>query len=774
EWLFSTIHEDGRMVPLFARYRPIRSTMDGMVGAVTQHYNFERSDKDTIEKSLMQRWKVRDSDDKGRAWVAGAGEWLRPTPNGAEYKVGPSGVRFSLDSRETQRLVVRHTIRRLANGRPLFFFLDDLHNASDTTLEGFIRIHDTETDQRILMVATVRSEEVEKDSQIAERLRSLREKLDGNVLVVQPLDRDRTCELVRAALPLDDEAVNEAARRSHGYPLFALQQLYAWAHAGDLEYASGIYRVPKHVLAVRPKTTADLWDARLAALPQPFRDAAYAVAPLGIDVRRTVLHALLEALKFPVDETVVRLQQAEILLPRGADRYSWPHALLQEHLFHRLIDRQDAQTLFRAAATALQTHPLARTRRVMRQIVVNLLHAGESETAAQKYFDFLEQGWNGSRQPASTLSDLDLFAERLTGKSLALEQRWRAEAQHLLGQTEQALKSAEEALHVFDKLGDRRNVAHCQRLLGTIMSSHGDAKDGLRLISRAFELFDKEKDAQGMAQCQAAAGEIQYLQGDFASAREMAEGAAAYFAEVDEKLGQAQCLLLQSFIAHSESAPKRAREFAQEARAAFELTGYRAGIAESTAALAHIDHRLMNYYSAESDALEALNIFESLRLLPKQASCERLLAMIAIDTDNVDAAQTHADRALSLYLQIGTPWGIAEADVLQAQVALCRREIAEAKLALDRALSRNVEEPEPKQHLLLTLAWLQLEQGDTPAAFRTLLQAQAVFPDPAQVGDHAPQLLARLSRRIWQDKHALPMIDAWRRSVAEHTSEEVQ
>lgn len=771
EWLHSTIHEDGRMVPLFSRYRPLRGTMDGMLGAVTQYYNFERSDRDTIERSLIQRWKVRENDEKGRAWVAGAAEWLRPTASGSEYRVGPSGVRFSIDSLETRRLVIRHTIRRIANGRPLFFFLDDLHNASDTTLDGFIRIHDTETDQRILMVATVRSEEVEVRGEVAERLRNLREKLNGQVLEVNPLDRDRTCELLRAALPLDDDAVNEAARRSHGFPLFALQQLYAWAHAGDLEYSSGIYRVPKHVLAVRPKTTAELWDARLSALPQPYRDAAYAVSPLGVDVRRTVLHALLQALKFPVEETVVRLQQAEILLPRGADRYSWPHALLQEHLFQRLSERTDAQALFRAAAAALETHPLANTRRVVRQIVVNLLYADETDAAADRFFGFLEQGWNGSQQPASTLTDLELFRDRLTGRNQALAWRWRGEALHQLGQTTESSSSAEQALQLFDRLGDQFNVAQCQRLLGQIVSGRGDAKEGLRLITRAFELFEREKSVLGMAHCQAAAGEIEYLQGDFEQARHMAEGAEANFLEIGERLGQAQCLLLQSFIAHSEGSPTRARALGQEARTAFERTGYRVGVAESTAALAHIDHRLMNYYSAAAGARDALGIFESLRLLPKQASCERLLAMIAIDSDDVDAAQFHAERSRHLCEQVGERWGIVEAEVLQAQVALCRRELVQAEQALKRAMDRDADELEPKQHVLLTRAWLELERGDTSKALNLLMEAQGVFTDPAQAGDHAPQLLARLSRRIWKDKEALPMIEHWRQRIDERKRE---
>src|SRR5690606_26088600 len=140
------------------------------------------------------------------------------------------------------------------------FFLDDLHNAAQTTLDGLLRIHTTEPDQRILMVATVRAEDVQLGTSTAERLRRLRERMDGEVIEIEPMDRDSTCELLRASLPLDDEATQEAARRSRGFPLFALQQLHAWALAGDFTLQDGQYRLPAEALALRPKTTSDLWE----------------------------------------------------------------------------------------------------------------------------------------------------------------------------------------------------------------------------------------------------------------------------------------------------------------------------------------------------------------------------------------------------------------------------------------------------------------------------------------------------------------------------------
>jgi hypothetical protein len=177
------------MVPLTARYRPVRSALDGMLGAVIQYFNFERADRDTIERSLLDRWKIDKNDRKGRSWVAGAAEWMRPLAPGDE-RVGPSGVRFTLDTLELRRLVIQYTIRRVANGRPLLFFFDDLHPAAQTTFFlSPVKIHREELDQPIFMVAAVRSEDVQLGTPAAERLRQLREAIDGEVIEIGPMDK---------------------------------------------------------------------------------------------------------------------------------------------------------------------------------------------------------------------------------------------------------------------------------------------------------------------------------------------------------------------------------------------------------------------------------------------------------------------------------------------------------------------------------------------------------------------------------------------------------
>ena len=527
--------------------------------------------------------------------------------------MGPSGIRFTLDSFETRRLVIRYTLRRIARGRPLLFCLDDLHNSGQTTFEGLLRVHEEEPDQRIVMVATVRSEDVQLGTPQAEQLRQLREAMNGIVIDVKPLEPETTVALLRASLPLDEPSVLEAARRSRGNPLFALQQLHAWALAGNMQLAQGMYHVPQDVLNLRPQTTAELWDSRVNAMPEEHRLAAYAVATLGSDIRRNVLHALLTRLGLPADECIVSLQKGEIILPRGAGRYSWPHALLQEHLLAELLKRPDAKAIFIAASDALAEHPLARQRRVVRQRAANMLYAGEPETAAQLIFDWLTTAWNRTREPASTLGDLELLKGHLTGQQLALKHRWQAEALRHLGQSRRShdpRRDRARSLRRARRQGEPGQLPALARTPG--QRTRVTASRASSSCDKAHAIFSELGNVLGMAQCEAVLGEIEYLLGNYDRARGVIEAGERHFAELGQPLGRGQCLL-----AHVVDRPLRGRDRARTAsdprgpRASSRRLAIASASPRPTPPSSHVEHRLMNFYSAELGALEALTSFEA-------------------------------------------------------------------------------------------------------------------------------------------------------------------
>src|SRR5262249_25735672 len=137
--------------------------------------------------------------------------------------VGPSGKRFALDRPELRWLIIRRALERIGHKRPILLWMDDIHYAAPTTFEGLLTLHRHAPQVGLMAVAPVRNEAVETDARAAAQLESTVAAFGGERLDVAPLSPVQTHALLREALPLDETAIIEAAARSKGNPLFALQ-----------------------------------------------------------------------------------------------------------------------------------------------------------------------------------------------------------------------------------------------------------------------------------------------------------------------------------------------------------------------------------------------------------------------------------------------------------------------------------------------------------------------------------------------------------------------
>jgi tRNA A-37 threonylcarbamoyl transferase component Bud32/tetratricopeptide (TPR) repeat protein len=759
EWLCEQVHEHGRMVPLRARYGRISSPLDGLTGAINAHFGFEGADRALIEQTLMQRWEVDPRDDAALTWVAATAEWLRPSPPGAQVPLGPTGKRFVLDTPEIRFAVMHRVLERIGRDRPVLIWFDDLHLASPNTFETLARLRRASPHLRLLCIATARSETLATDLDAALRLEAVRADWNGQVMELAPMDAEETQALLKATLPLHEDAVAHATSQSRGNPLFALQLLYAWSGGGYLKLDQGQYVVPEEALRGRAITTSELWDERLRAVPTDLRLAAYAAAALGDDIRGDVLKALVSSLGMNARDAMVALTRAQILIASGNDQFRWPHALLLEHLLERLQERNDAPAIYRLASAALAKHPAVGSRRIMKHRVANLLKAGDDEPAARLMFDFIEGSWRRGRDTAATLRDLSLLEGRVSGSAAAEYAYWKAEALRHTGRLEEAKEQAELAFEAFTKGQDRRRAAHALRLLGHIGSDLGAPAQARQKVVEAIQRFQALGDEAGRAQSEVVLGEIDYLLGDHARARAVLRDASHRCSLVGDALGRAQCLLLQAMVSNAVGAWRHARDLVLEARAEFDGIGYRLGVAQSDAILGHSDHRAFDFPRARTRALAARASFRDLTNPRGEAGCERLLAMVSLDEGDLEAAEAHAHVAMRIYDRLQDPWGELESRLLLTQVALCRDDERAASM-LAECTAIVVDEAEPRQHRHLTAAWLAHVEGRWADAAEEIDRARAAFGDGARTGDHTPQLLARFARMHWVGP-AAAKIEAW-------------
>ncbi len=766
EWLCQEVHEQALMRPLRTRYRKIAAPLDGVVGAMVQHYRVEKSKRSTIEKVLMNTWQVSRDDDEGLTWVAGAAAWLCRIKSDPKA-LGPTKKRFVLDRPELKWLVIRKTLEKTSNGWPMLLWLDDLHRAPADTFQRLARLKRDLKHVPIFLLATMRNEDVVNDPTARARIELLVEEFGGNRMEIEPLDIGETEILLRETLPLAERAIRTAAKRAKGNPLFALQLLHSWAQQGDLvQRDDGCYDASEEALSRPAATTADLWEERLRTLPEPLRPAALAASALGGDIRRDVLRAQLTELGLEAGRAIAALKRAQLLLLSGTERLRWTHALLQEYLLQRLFEERDAKRVFRAAANALALHPAASGGRVVRHQVTNLIRAGDLPEAAVLLHAHVASAWGQVRDAMATLRDLQLLDNRLSGDHLARHLRWRAEACRHSGSLEEARRQAEIARRSFRDMGNIQEEAQCLRLLGHIASDLGASAQGKRLVTRALALFRQLDDDRGQAQCEVLLGEIDYLVGDHARALQTLNRAADMFARQNDTLGRAQCLILQGFIEQSGGSPRRARELLAVARTDLEGIGYRLGVAQCELALAHADHRDGDFARAHERASDTLKAFRLIENPRGEAGCERLLAMNALDGGHPNTAEVHARASGVLYSRLNDPWGKVEALLLLAQVGLYRSDTTSARDALIRCEAIALAEAEPKQHRHLTLAWLAAAEGRWADVTRELDAARRTFKDSTQSGDHTPQMLRHFVEMEWPDP-AGDRVRQWHASITQ-------
>jgi tetratricopeptide (TPR) repeat protein len=697
--------------------------------------------------------------------VAATAAWLRPPAPDEPSEIGPAGKRFVLDKPELARAIVRHALGRIAKGRPLALWLDDLHLAPAATAEGFAAMHHDLPQLPLLVIATARREALVAEPEKAERVEALARVFPTDRIELRPLEPAKTAEMLRATLPLSDEAVAVAVARSQGNPLFALQLVHAWAGGGHLVLDGGTYRVRDVESRGRAATTAELWDERLDVVGEPYRPAAYAAAALGADIPYDVLAQLLSTLSLDVAESIMALQRAQILLPEAGDRFRWPHALLLEHVFSRLYALPNARHVFRLAADALLFHPDAGTDRIVRHRVQNLLYAGDDPVAADVLFHYLSAAWMRVRDVAATRSALALLEGRLAGRQEGHFHRWRAEVERHAGNLTVARAEAERAVALLGALGDDEGEGHSLRLLAQIACDEGKPAGGRPFIEEAYAKFLASASDVGRADCEFVLGQIDSLLGDYESASVRLAHAARGFRIAGEPLSLAQCILVQARAEMAAGRLSPTRDMLTQARAEFLELGYALGLAQVDLALAQVAHNDDQHREALTRALTTGQRFQALGSVRGMTDSARLAAIAAFDLGDLPTASEQAREAYALATDGRVdPWGQVESSSVLAQVALAEGDLASATDYVSVAQSVVLDDAEPTQHRELTAAWLHLAAGRIDDALTSLVAARAAFSDPRRAGDHTPQLVARLLD-LARGTTAEPMLAEWRATL---------
>jgi DNA-binding CsgD family transcriptional regulator len=212
---------------------------------------------------------------------------------------------------------------------PMLLVLEDLHWADASTRDLLRFVLSRLSDERLLVVGTYRTDDLHRRHPLRPLLAELVRLPRVERVDVAPFDadelRDYLSMLHGGQLP--DDVVEDIRGRSEGNAYYAEELLAA---ADDAP--SGQRR-----RVALPEQLADVLLARLERLPAGVQQVARVASVAGRRVPDSLLRAAVDLPTPEVDEALREAVAHHVLVPDGADRYAFRHALLQEAVYGDLL-----------------------------------------------------------------------------------------------------------------------------------------------------------------------------------------------------------------------------------------------------------------------------------------------------------------------------------------------------------------------------------------------------------------------------------------------------
>ncbi len=259
-----------------------------------------------------------------------------------------------------------------AAGSPLLLILEDLHWADADTLAWLHFLMLDKASSPIMLLVTVRSDELTRDHRLQRWQGALPPVVNGHTLLLSPLDRPAATALAAHVLghALDAPVAEALFQASEGNPFFIVELARAGLQLGAAE-------IPQKIRTVV--------GSRLNRLSAPTLDLLGLAAVIG---RTFTLPLLAAASSRPAGELMPALDelwQRQLIRGYGADGYDFSHDIIRQVALARLsLPRR--RWAHQQAAAALEQLFAARLDAVHGQIAAHLVEAGQKAEAAHHFF----------------------------------------------------------------------------------------------------------------------------------------------------------------------------------------------------------------------------------------------------------------------------------------------------------------------------------------------------------------------------------------------------
>ncbi|MEZ4322678.1 MAG: protein kinase [Myxococcota bacterium] len=525
EWVSQRTHELGVATTLSTHHEPGEAAGHGLVEMLRRELHTSGLDAAQLDARLEARFGAVPFDLRA----------LAATLEPSLYDRAPT------TPAELRQLAIA-VLAELASTRPIVVVLDDVqHDLAALELIDSLLILQELQPRPILVLATLRSEDLVDVPELEELLGELLEDPAASELLVEPLDPEGRGRLVRSLLELDGALAKRIEERTAGNPLFAKQLIGAWVEQGILRPSPRGFQLADGVVGDLPSDVEEVWRSRLADALHGHDaqaiEALHVAAAWGNEVVDERWRGACDVLEVrPGEGLFDELRKRHLIHledPRGA-RWRFVHGVLREVLVQqsRAADHwrrhnlgiavwlretgSDIPAVFRARHfleaevwdeaieplceainDQIDTGDLRSPGLVnsLESVLDTLgLHQGSQEWAELQILKAIRARARGDLEEAESLAVGTAVEARENGWG-ALEAKSLREAARILwsrGTYDRALVFARRGKRAFEVRGDAVRAADCECVEGTILCAKGRFDEAEAAYAHAIEVFDAQ------------------------------------------------------------------------------------------------------------------------------------------------------------------------------------------------------------------------------------------------------------------------------------------
>ena len=405
----------------------------------------------------------------------------------------------AMDPRRRRTAIVdalRTLLVRAAEVRPQVMVYEDVHWMDRATEELLLAAADVIPTSRILQILSYRTGYVHR---LGDRTYHTRVGLD----VLTPEDSVNMARAMLGAEHLPTEIETLLARKAEGNPFFVEEVVKSLRETRVLRQVEGTYALARRVdSTVVPDTVQDIIMARVDRLEEGPKRTLQVAAVIGREFTGRLLGRLGAEIPTAVEHALAVLRALEFVYEKSALpelSYTFRHVLTQEAVYQSLLvhRRKELHRLTGAAIEDLYADRLADQYEVLAhhflrgeepdKAVEYLLKAGDK--AAQAFAN--REAVALYEQAIELLPAADLRRRADVRKKLAIVAQY-------LGDADASLRHAEEAVELYEGLGDKRNAVAMHLHIDVLYSWQWDgAREdwGLKHVEAAAALVEPDPDS---------------------------------------------------------------------------------------------------------------------------------------------------------------------------------------------------------------------------------------------------------------------------------------